>query len=730
MDFECTYHDRVELPESIHRLNELAENIWWVWQGDARELFRTWDYPLWRRTRHNPVKMLQSLTPEKIEQLAKNIPFRRRLDKLMMRFDADMANGHTWFAQTYPDVKSRPIAYFSAEFGLHNSLPIYSGGLGILSGDHCKESSDLGVPLVGIGFMYPQGYFRQRIPAHGWQEAVYQELDFQDTPIRPVTTSDGERLTVQVQLDTRQVLVQVWCVQVGRVRLFLIDTDIDKNAPWDRELTARLYGGDREMRIQQEVILGIGGARVLRALGIQPAVWHMNEGHSTFLIAERIRELVQSGQNFEQARDLVARTSIFTTHTPVPAGHDAFSFHLIEKYFWHFWEQMGLDRQQFLELGTQTDSSDSFNMTLLAIKNANRINGVSKLHGQITRKMWANLWTDKPSPIISITNGVHTPTWISGEMDRLLKRYLGPDWLERHDEPAVWERIHDVPDRKLWEVKQGLKRKMFTSIWDRARQGWIEGEADPMQLITSGTLLDPEALTIGFARRFATYKRATLIFRDIERLKRILLDPDRPVQLIFAGKAHPADEPGKHLIQQVVDLAKDHTLGARVAFVQDYDMNLAQFLVQGADVWLNNPRIPREASGTSGQKAALNGVPNLSVLDGWWPEAYNGANGWAIGETGTFSNKEDEKEGDQADANSLYSLLEEEVVPLYYQRDVDGVPRGWVQVMKESMLTVGPAFSMRRMLKEYVELLYVPAARETIKFENDYQAGIDRGSYR
>jgi starch phosphorylase len=442
----------------------------------------------------------------------------------------------------------------------------------------------------------------------------------------------------------------------------------------------------------------------------------MNEGHSTFLIAERIRELVQSGQSFEQARDLVARTSIFTTHTPVPAGHDAFSFHLIEKYFWHFWEQMGLDRQRFLELGTQTDSSNSFNMTLLAIKNANRINGVSKLHGQITRKMWANLWTDKPSPIISITNGVHTPTWISGEMDRLLKRYLGPDWLERHDEPAIWERIHDVPDRKLWEVKQGLKRKMFTSIWDRARRRWIEGEADPMQLITSGTLLDPEALTIGFARRFATYKRATLIFRDIDRLKRILLDSDRPVQLIFAGKAHPADEPGKHLIQQVVNLAKDHTLGARVAFVQDYDMNLARFLIQGVDVWLNNPRIPREASGTSGQKAALNGVPNLSVLDGWWPEAYNGANGWAIGGTGTFSGKEDE--GDWADANSLYSLLEEEVVPLYYQRDVDGVPRGWVQVMKESMRTVGPAFSMRRMLKEYVELLYVPAARETIKTEN------------
>ncbi len=713
MDIQCTNQSSIALPEPINRLNELVYNLWWTWQADARELFRMWDYPLWRSTGHNPVKMLHSMTPEQLVELSKNIPFRRKLERVMMQFDAEMKNGYKWFIQKYPDLATKPIAYFSAEFGLHNSLPIYSGGLGILSGDHCKEASDLGVPLVGLGFMYPQGYFRQRIPSHGWQEAVYEELDFRDTPVWPVTDADGERMIVQVQLDTRQVFVEIWCVKVGRMRIFLMDTNIEKNAPWDRELTARLYGGDQEMRIQQEVILGIAGVRALRALGIQPAAWHMNEGHSAFLVLERIRELVQAGKSFVEAQEIVSTTSAFTTHTPVPAGHDAFSFHLMEKYFWNFWEQMGLDRQQFMALGAYGDSGQSaFNLTVLAMRNAAQINGVSWLHGEVSRSMWQNLWPDQSVPITSITNGVHVPTWISGEMDNLLVRYLGPDWLEHHDSPALWERIQDVPDGRLWDVKQDLKRKMFTSIWDRARRRWIQGEADPVQLFISGTLLDPEALTIGFARRFATYKRATMIFRDMERLKRILLDNRRPVQIVFAGKAHPADEPGKHLIQTIVNLAKDHNLGGRIAFVQDYDMNLARFLVQGVDVWLNNPRRPREASGTSGQKAGLNGTPNLSVLDGWWPEAYDGANGWAIGNWQDFS---DPNEQDAHDAEALFRLLEEEIVPLYYQRDADGVPRGWVQVMKESMRTVAPTFSMRRMMKEYVDQIYVPLIQAAVE---------------
>lgn len=706
MDLYCRNDHEIELPEPISRLNDLVYNLWWVWQADARELFRMWDYPLWRATGHNPVKMLRSMNPQQIEELAANVSFRRKLDKVMMRFDADMRNGTKWYRQAHPDLDSRPIAYFSAEFGLHNSIPIYSGGLGILSGDHCKEASDLGVPLVAVGFMYPQGYFRQRVPSHGWQEAVYEPIDFRDTPVLPIIDDHGERVYVEVQLDTRPVFVALWCVKVGKMSIILMDTDIERNAPWDRELSARLYGGDQEMRIQQEVILGIGGVRALRRLGIDPAAWHMNEGHSAFMVLERIREMVERGLDFEQARQVVYQTSAFTTHTPVPAGHDAFPFHLMEKYFWHYWKQMGLDRHRFMELGVHQNGQSSFNMTVLGLRNSAYINGVSRLHAGVSGEMWHSLWPEEPRPIIPITNGVHVPTWISGEMCNLLARYLGHDWLDHHDERSTWERLHDVPDGKLWEVKQALKRKMFTSIWDRARLRWIEGGADPAQMMASGTLLDPEVLTIGFARRFATYKRATLIFRDLERLKRILLDPRRPVQLVFAGKAHPADEPGKHLIQQIVRLAQDPSLGGRIAFIQDYDMNLARFLVQGVDVWLNNPRRPREASGTSGQKAALNGTPNLSVLDGWWPEAYNGANGWAIS-GGRDSATEEEQ--DAADAESLYRLLEEEVVPLYYGRDADGVPRGWVGLMKESMITVGPEFSMRRMLKDYVERIYAPA---------------------
>lgn len=711
----CTNENSVPLPPQIDRLNDLILNLWWVWQAEARELYRMWDYASWRDSRHNPVKMLHNLTEEDKERLGHDIPFRKKLEKVMMSFDAQMKNGTTWFPEKYPQLKSSTVAYFSAEFGFHNSLPIYSGGLGILAGDHCKEASDLGVPLVGIGFMYPQGYFRQNIPAHGWQEAVYEELDRDNTPIAKVTDENGNRLKIAVKLDSREIYVQVWCVHVGRVQVFLMDTDIEENEPWERELTARLYGGDQEMRIQQEIILGIGGVRVLRALGIEPSVWHMNEGHSAFLILERIRELVQKGMSYEEAQRIVHDTNVFTTHTPVEAGHDAFPLHMIEKYFWNYWDGMGLNREQFLGIAQHNQYwGPAFNMTVLAMRNSAHINGVSKIHAQVTNKMWQNIWQGDPKPILGITNGIHTPTWISGEMNHLLSCYLGPDWLDHHDEAAVWVRLRDMPDEALWNIKQDLKRKMFTFLWNRARQRWIQGEADTTQLLSSGTLLDPEALTIGFARRFASYKRATLIFRDIERLKRILLDVHRPVQLIFSGKAHPANDPGKHLIQQIVNLAKDHNLGARVAFVQDYDMNLARYLVQGVDVWLNNPCRLQEASGTSGQKAALNGTPNFSVLDGWWPEAYNGANGWAIGKDNPYSEGDEQ---DAFDAESMYRLLEEEIVPLYYQRDTDGVPRDWVQIMKESMITVSPQFSLRRMLKEYVDLMYVPAAKAALESE-------------
>jgi starch phosphorylase len=703
---------RAKLPQSVSRLGELAYNLWWSWHDGSRVLFKTLDRTLWKQTTHRPVKMLYEMTPEQIDQATRNPMFRRGYNAVLMSYDREMRSESLWFPTQYPELTDRPIAYFSFEFGLHQSLPIYSGGLGVLSGDHCKEASDLGLPFIGVGFLYPQGYFRQRIPSHGWQEAVYEPLNADQVPISPVYDKNGERLFVQVQLDRQVVHVELWHVRVGRINLYLMDTDVEQNAPWDRELTYRLYGGDQEMRIKQEIVLGIGGVRALRALGLQPAVWHMNEGHSAFLVLERIRELVELGMSFEDAAETVRATSVFTTHTPVPAGHDAFPFHLVDKYFWHYWESLGLDRESFLALGAHSQEwGSAFNMTVLALRHATT-NAVSRLHGQVTRRMWQSVWPNLPEdeiPIFSITNGVHLPTWMAGSVVRLLERHLGENWMQRSDDPALWAKVVQVPDVELWEVRQHLKRKLTSFIRERARQGHIAGKLDPEQVLTAGTFLDPEALTIGFARRFATYKRATLLFHDMPRLKALLYDRYRPLQIIFAGKAHPADDPGKHLIQQIYTLAKDPAFGGRIAFVEDYDMHVAHYLVQGVDVWLNTPRRPHEASGTSGMKAAINGVPNLSVLDGWWAEGYNGANGWAIG---TESQLSDPAAQDRADAQSLYRLIEEEVVPLYYQRDSDNVPRGWIQVVKEAMRTAAPLFCTRRMIKEYTELLYVPAARQ------------------
>jgi starch phosphorylase len=666
--------------------------------------------------------MLSEMTPEQIAVATRDPLFRRAYNAVLMNYDREMKNGNLWFPKQYSELVDKPIAYFSFEFGLHQSLPIYSGGLGILSGDHCKEASDLGLPFVGVGFMYPQGYFRQRIPSHGWQDAIYVPLDPDRVPMRPVYDRNGERLFVQVQLDRQIVHAELWHVQVGRVNLYLMDTDVEQNAPWDRELTHRLYGGDQEMRVKQEIVLGIGGVRALRALGIQPAVWHMNEGHSAFLVLERIRELVDNGLSFEDAAAAVRATSVFTTHTPVPAGHDAFPFHLLDKYFWHYWDALKLDRESFLALGEyQQEWGSAFNMTVLALRLAAHTNAVSELHGQVTRRMWKTVWpraAEVQVPIVSITNGIHLPTWMAGSLGRLLKKYLGTDWLERHDDPMLWTRINEIPDVELWDVRQHLKRKLTGFIRERARRGHIAGELDPEQVLTAGTFLDPEALTIGFARRFATYKRATLLFYDIERLRKLLHDPYRPVQFVFAGKAHPADDPGKHLIQQIYTKAKDPAFGGRIAFVEDYDMHVAHYLVQGVDVWLNNPRRPHEASGTSGMKAAINGVLNLSVLDGWWAEGYNGFNGWAIG---THEQLDDPHAQDRADAESLYRLIEEEVVPLYYRRDSDNVPRGWIQIVKEAIRTAAPAFSTRRMIKEYTEQMYVPAARNAGIIEREWE---------
>jgi starch phosphorylase len=707
---------KLSLPPRIARLDSLANNLWWSWHPRARDLFRALDYPLWKMTGHNPVKQLRDINPEKLKAAASDPAFLSLYDSVVSDFDADMSARDTWFATNYPTLMSDPIAYFSMEFAIHNSLPIYAGGLGILAGDICKEASDLGLPMVGVGFMYPQGYFLQRISPEGWQEEIYRHLDFREVPVEPVS-SDGELAPLaRVQLDDRTVHVSAWKVRVGRVDIYLLDTNIAQNSAQDRQLSARLYIADRELRIQQEIILGIGGVRVLRALGINPSVWHANEGHTAFMMLERVREEVEKGITFEEAVDRVRASTTFTTHTPVPAGHDTFSMRLVEKYFHKYWGLLGIDRNTFLELGQQVgDGQEAFNMTVLALTLAKHCNAVSRLHGQVTRKMWHVLWPDcreEDVPISHITNGIHVPTWIAPEMGRIYEKHLSPDWVKRHDDPSMWDRVMDIPDEEIWSVHLLLKRKRKAAILERAQKGWADGNVTAPQVLTMGALLDPDVLTIGFVRRFTEYKRPALIFYDVERLKKIVNDRWRPVQIVFAGKSHPADFPSKYLLHQVYTLAADRSFQGRIAFVEDYDMHMARYLVHGVDVWLNNPRRLREACGTSGMKAALNGVPHLSVLDGWWYEGYNGNNGWAIGEELGAQDSGDE---DRVDAESLYRLLEEKIVPLYYDRDRSGVPHGWIRVAKEAIRSVVPVFCARRMLKEYTEKLYVKAAQALSK---------------
>jgi starch phosphorylase len=566
--------------------------------------------------------------------------------------------------------------------------------------------------------MYPQGYFHQKVSADGWQEETYERLHWPDSPIEPATTADGKPCVTAVPLGERSVLAAVWRVRVGRVKLYLLDTDLEENAPWDRELSARLYGGDRETRVQQEIILGVGGVRVLKALGSDPAVFHLNEGHAAFVVLQRIRDLTEHGSTFDEALAEIRRTTVFTTHTPVPAGHDAFPFNLVEKHLAGLWGTLGPHRDSFLALGSHDSGAGPlFNMTALGLRSAGKVNAVSRLHGQVTRAMWAGMWpglAEADRPVTSVTNGVHVPTWIANDLAELFAKYLGPDWLERHDDPALWDGVLAIPDHELWAVRQGLRRYLFTFIRDRARQRWTEEHVGTPRVVAAGTLLEPEALTIAFARRFAGYKRPELIFHDAERLARILNAPGRPVQIIFAGKSHPADDIGKHHLQRIYRHALEPQFGGRVAFVDDYDLHVAHFLAQGCDVWLNNPRKPLEASGTSGMKAAINGVPHLSIGDGWWAEGYNGSNGWIIdgGVTG-----DDYAAVDAADSSALYRLLEEEVVPAFYDRDAAGIPHGWLATVKESIRSVAPRFSARRMVKEYVRKMYAPAIERLSKFE-------------
>ncbi|HEX9019529.1 MAG TPA: alpha-glucan family phosphorylase, partial [Anaerolineaceae bacterium] len=630
------------LPRRIGRLGELAYNLWWVWNPDSLRLFTQVDRPTWEATNHNPVAFLRRVERSILNAASNDRYYLDLYDRVMRDFDAYLNDEDTWFRRTYPRLVDKQIAYFSFEFGLHESLRVYAGGLGVLSGDHLKESSDLGLPLVGLGFYYTEGYFSQKITEDGWQETRSQTLNFADLPVIPLTDEDGSPLTISVDLAGRQVCARILEVQVGRVPLYLLDTDLDCNYPQDRQLTARLYTSDQEVRISQEILLGVGGVRALRKLGYNPTVWHMNEGHSAFLTLQRIREYVtEQGMSYEEAAQAVRQGNIFTTHTPVPAGNDEFPLWMMDKYFSQFFPAFQMTRDQFIDIARNQQSwGETFSMPVLALRLSRFANGVSELHGQVSREMWHGLWPNRQIedvPITHVTNGVHTGTWLARRMRMLFDRYLGQEWMENIDDPDLWALVDNIPDAELWAVRRHLKNKLVSYAIERARRQWVSGGFHPVQVVASGVLLEPYSLTIGFARRFATYKRGNLIMRDLDRLLRLVNNPDMPVQIIFAGKAHPADEPGKLVIQEVYRRVKDARAGGRLVFLEDYDMNLGRLLTQGVDVWMNNPRRPMEASGTSGMKAALNGTLNFSVLDGWWREGYNGSNGWAIGDDTDFA---------------------------------------------------------------------------------------------
>lgn len=703
------YPNNYNLPRRIEGLTRVAHNLWWVWNQDGQQLFKFIDPLLWDAVSHNPVAFLHQVERHRLNHVASLPAYLDHYDRTLARMDAYMGQKDTWFHTTYPKVKDKTIAYFSFEFGLHESLPVYAGGLGILSGDHLKEASDLGLPLVGLGFIYDKGYFVQHITEDGWQETRNALIDYKQLPLISLLDENRKPLTISVELPGRQVYARVWEMAVGRVHLYMLDTNVEPNSPTDRQLTERLYSNDLEVRISQEILLGMGGVRALRLLGYDPSVWHMNEGHSAFLAVERLMEKVKAGVDFKDAWNEVKLSNVFTTHTPVPAGNDQFPLWLIDKYFGNVWPEMGLTHDQFIDLGRQAQSwGESFVMPVLALKLSERANAVSELHSFVSRSMWNFLWPERKEedvPIKYVTNGVHTGTWLARRMALLFDSYVGMDWLDHIDDPAVWNGILNIPDDELWAVRRHLKNKLVNFSNERTRLQWQSGQLTPNQVVAGGLFLEPYSLTIGFARRFATYKRANLMFREFDRLMALITDPHRPVQIVFAGKAHPADEPGKLLIQQVYRAVKDSRSAGRLVFLEDYDINVARYLVQGVDVWMNTPRRPNEASGTSGMKAAINGVLNFSVLDGWWREGFNGKNGWAIGKDREYTNAEEQ---DADDAQSLYDTLETQIIPLYYERDQAKIPVEWLKMVREDLRTLVPQFSLRRMLKEYTADYYIP----------------------
>jgi starch phosphorylase len=698
------------------RLWALARNLWWSWDHDAISLFRDLDPVRWRELNQNPVSLLAEFPLAKLESRAAELVLHSRINYAYRRLQEYLQADRTWGARHAGVLRPCPVAYFSAEFGIHESLPVYSGGLGVLSGDHIKSASDLAIPLVGIGLFYGQGYFRQRLDHQGWQQEEYLETDINQLPLEVAIGKNGRPVVVQTETRSGPIHARVWRAKVGRCDLFLLDSDVEDNSPDDRELTSRLYGGDKRTRIRQELLLGVGGFRALKAMGITPGVLHLNEGHSGFVVLEAIRMRMQEeGIGFEAAVPRVSREVVFTTHTPVPAGHDRFDADLIEEHLGPMRDALGISPQSLMGLGRETPSNqhETFCMTVLGLRLARRANAVSALHGEVSRAMWTGLSPGKHEddvPIGHITNGVHVPSWLAPQMFRLYDRHLGTNWHQHSSEAKIWEGIENVDDGELWETHLSLKSQLIEFVRRRAVEQAERRFESREVLQRLGKVLGPDALTIGFARRFATYKRANLILADIESLASMVNDPKRPVQFVFAGKAHPHDEDGKRVLQQIAELMRNSRFADKFVFVEDYDINVGRHFVQGVDVWLNNPRRPLEASGTSGQKVVLNGGLNLSVLDGWWAEAYDGMNGFSIGTGRTHS---DMKVHDTRDGEDLLRTLREEVIPLFYQRDRDGLPRGWIQRMKRTIRTLGWRFSADRMVMDYTLKCYIPAAGGT-----------------
>jgi starch phosphorylase len=694
------------IPDRLTGLATVARNLSWSWHREARIVFRSIDERLWHGVRHNPLKFLDQVPQERLDAAAADARILKLYDQMMNWFRHEQSGVGTWFNTTFPEHASKPVAYFCAEFGIHNSVPIYSGGLGVLAGDHCKAASDLGVPLVGVGILYRAGYFDQRINLEGRQQDSDERYDLSLTPITPISGPGGVPYLATVRTFGRDVHIRAWRLDCGRVPLYLLDTDLEENHPDDRPLLSKLYAGGPALRLRQEWLLGVGGVRVLRALGIHPQAWHANEGHAAFMLVERVREYVSAGMSYAEATAKVRAASTFTTHTPVPAGHDQFGPDQVEACAGPVWDEMGITRDEFFAIGHHpVIDHQTFHMTATAIRLSKRVNGVAKRHGVVTREIWNVLWPDRPQaelPIGHVTNGVHLATWMANHVMQLCDRTLGAGWGSRTNDPATWDAILEADDHALWHAHRTLKDILLNLVREDARRAFVASSLEAPQIVGAGVMLDPNVLTIGFARRFATYKRAALIFRDPERLRKLLTNRERPVQLVFAGKAHPADNPGKDVLQTVYQFTRDPRFEGRVAFVEDYDMHLAHLLVQGVDLWMNMPKVPMEASGTSGMKAALNGVPQLSTVDGWWEEGYDGTNGWAIGQAGVVDD-------DAETAERLYTLLETEVVPRFYTRDEHGLPRQWITMMKHAMRNAGRFFTAHRMVEEYARDYYVPS---------------------